>query len=446
MSIARNSLALFVMQVVIFVLGILVSIVVSRILGPTQRGVYFLVITMNAIIVSLGDIGITFTNTYFLAKGKYSLNKVNSNSMLFALLIGAVTMLGYLVFRMPLHNSFLKEVEPAYMLVGIGLIPFSLYTQFWSSMMVGLNRMTLISKLGIATTIVGSTLTCIVLLVFKLGLVGLLGLWGVSGIASALLRLYLLSKEEKIRISFDYKMFKEFIFFGIKGHLGNIAYHIYHRLDIFLINYFAGATGVGHYSLAVSLAEKTWFLPDPIINASTPRIGSANKEDAEVLTSRVVRHTILLSAITAIILMFAAPWVIPFAYGSEFIPSVAPLIILLPGMVLLSAAFVLSSFITYQMGRPEVLTICGWIALAVNLPLCFLLTSRYGLKGASLAMSLTYFLTFLLPLLWYRKTTKQSLCDTLLIKVVDIYTYFDLLKRSISFLRYFLVTTVTLKK
>ncbi len=417
------------MQVVIFVLGILVSIVVSRILGPTQRGVYFLVITINAIIVSLGDLGITFTNTYFLAKGKYSLSKVNSNSMLFALLIGAVTMLGYLVFRMPLHNSFLKEVEPAYMLVGIGLIPFSLYTQFWSSMMVGLNRMTLISKLGIATTVVGSTLTCIVLLVFKLGLVGLLGLWGVSGITSALLRLYLLSKEEKIRISFDYKMFKELIFFGFKGHLGNIAYHIYHRLDIFLINYFAGATGVGYYSLAVSLAEKTWFLPDSIINASTPRIGSANKEDAEVLTSRVVRHTILLSAITAVILMFAAPWVIPFAYGSEFLPSVTPLMILLPGTVLVCTVFVLCSFFTYQMGRPEIPTICGWIVLAVNLPLCAWLTARYGLIGASFATSLTYLVAFLIILLWYRKVTRQSLCDMLLIKAVDIYAYFDLLKR-----------------
>lgn len=433
------------MQVVIFALGILVSIVMSRVLGPTQRGVYFLVITINAIIVSFGDLGITFTNTYLLAKGKYPLSKVNSNSIVFALSIGVVTMLGYLIFRKSLHHSFLKEVEPVYVLVGIGLIPFSLYTQFWGAMMVGLNRMTLISKLGIITTIVSSILTCVVLLILRLGLVGLLGLWAVSGIASALLRLYLLSKEERIRIRFDCKSLKESFFFGIKGHLGNIAYHIYHRLDIFLVNYFTGVTGVGYYSLAVSLAEKTRFLPDPIINASTPRIGSANKEDAEALTARVVRHTILLSAITAVIMMFAAPWVVPFAYGREFIPSVAPLMILLPGTVLVCSAFVLCSFFTYQMGRPEIPTLCGWIVFAVNIPLCVCLTARYSLIGASLAMSLTYLVAFLITLLWYRKVTSQSLCNTLLIKAIDIYAYFDLLKKLKGSLMSFLVTTGTLK-
>lgn len=445
MSIVRNSLALFVMQVVIFVLGILVSIVVSRILGPTQRGVYFLVITINASIVGLGDLGINFTNTYLLAKDRCTLSKVNSNSIVFAVLIGTVTMLGYLTFRRPLHSSFLKEIEPVYMLVSIGLIPFSLYTQFWGSMMVGLNRMTLISKLGIATTVVSSILTCVVLLVFKLGIVGLLGLWGVSSITSALLRIYLLSREERIRIHFDYKFFKETFFFGIKGYLGNVAYHIYHRFDIFLINYFTGVTGVGYYSLAVSLAEKTRFLPDPIINASTPRIGSANKDDAKVLTSRVIRHTILLSAITAIILLFAAPWVIPFAYGDEFLPTITPLLILLPGTIFLSACFVLCSFFTYQLGRPEIPTICGWVALAVNLPLCIWLTAKHALIGASLAMSLTYLVAFLTTLIWYRKATRQPLCDTLLIKGADIYAYIDLLKGFLDFLRYFLVPSGTLK-
>lgn len=445
MSIARNSLALFVMQVATFVLGILVSIVVSRMLGPTQRGVYFLVITINAIMVSLGDLGITFTNTYLLAKGRYSLSKVNSNSIIFAVLIGAVTMLGYLTFRRPLHNSFLKEIEPTYMLVGIGLIPFSLYTQFWGSMMVGLNRMTLISKLGIATAVVSSILTFVVLLVFRLGIVGLLGLWVISGITSALLRLYLLSKEERIRIYFDYKVLKESFAFGLKGHLGNIAYHIYHRLDIFLINYFTGVTGVGYYSLAVSLAEKTRFLPDPIINASTPRIGSANKEDAEVLTSRVIRHTVLLSAITAIILLFAAPWVIPFAYGNEFLPTITPLLILLPGTIFISACFVMCSFFTYQMGRPEIPSVCGWIVLAVNLPLCTWLTAKHALVGASIAMSLTYLVAFLITLFCYIRATRQSLRDILLIKGVDIYTYIELLKRFIGSLRGFLVTPDTLK-
>jgi len=76
-------------------------------------------------------------------------------------------------------------------------------------------------------------------------------------------------------------------------------------------------------------------------------------------------------------------------YGSEFQPSVAPLLIMLPGMIAISAYAIVEPF--FQSRRrpwiPVQITAGG---LAANLLLCFVLIPRHGILGAAVSYTLSY--------------------------------------------------------
>jgi O-antigen/teichoic acid export membrane protein len=99
----------------------------------------------------------------------------------------------------------------------------------------------------------------------------------------------------------------------------------------------------------------------------------------------VLRHTLLLAGGLALALAAVGFWALPLVYGRVFSPAVAPLLILLPGSVCAALVVGLSSYLTYQLGRPHVLSLVGVGAVAVYLPLAWLATRSLGVAGAALA-------------------------------------------------------------
>ncbi len=417
-------------------MGILVSIVITRILGPSNRGIYFMVLTINALVVNIAILGIRFTNTYLLSKKKYSLNEVNSNSILIAVLIGIISFVGYLLFREFINTKFLKEIRPLYVFLSVSLIPFILYAQYWRGMVAGLNKFLLISALDISATVIGAFLSIIVVL--NWGLDGVLWLWFVTGTCLSLLNIYLLNRIERIKLKFSWKIFKESLSFGFVGHLGNMAYHIYSRFDIFIVNFFAGVTGVGFYSLASTISEKVSFIPSTITTATNPRLGSSRAQEANELAAKLSRHTLFTSALTALCIIVVAPWGIPLLYGRDFLPAVKPLLILLLGITFMPVSSSLSSFFTFYKGKPRIPTTVSWVTLSINIPLCIFLTSRFGFQGTALAIAITYLVQFAILSSLFVRTSKMKIRDVFIAKPEDIKAYFRLIVENISKLKLFL--------
>lgn len=425
MSISKNSLFVFNSQLVMLAVGILISVVVSRILGPTDRGAYFLSITVSYMIVSFGNFGVSFTNIYLLSKGERTLNEVNSASTILAIFIGFLFIGLYIIFHDFLHMHLLKGVRPVYIAVAVLISPLVLYGRFWETMMSGLNKFELLSKFNIVSVVIEAISTLIVLLVLKLGIHGLVGWWVVSAFMFTLAKIYILNRQERLVFSFDLKLLKEILYFGFKGHIGDIAWTLDNRLGIFIVNYFTGVTGVGHFSLSVSLAEKIWFLPTPLKTASNPIIGGSEKHRAGMLTARVNRHILLLSVILAVLIAMVAPWGIPFFYGDEYAPSVIPLLILLPGVVLARSIF--SSYIILQLGKPNIPSIVTWINTIIHIPLAFILIKIYGLIGAALSLSIFYILQFVFLLMIFKTKSNVPLSEILIPRASDIGEYKQLL-------------------
>jgi len=184
-------------------------------------------------------------------------------------------------------------------------------------------------------------------------------------------------------------LFKGSAKYGLKCYFGNLAQFLNYRLDMFLVAIFLTPIAVGFYSISVGIAEKLWMLPGSIATVLFSKISSLKDVEANNITSRVARHTFFIIFVISLFLAILAKPLIKILFGSAFLPSLAPLLILLPGVIALGGAKTLTADLAGR-GRPEVGTIASFISLAVNVPLNLWLIPKWGISGAAFASSIAY--------------------------------------------------------
>jgi O-antigen/teichoic acid export membrane protein len=221
---------------------------------------------------------------------------------------------------------------------------------------------------------------------------------------------------------FHANLAKKYINFGIKGYLANLMAFLNYRLDMFLVAYFLTPMDVGYYSLAVGLAELLWYIPNSVSTILFPRVSSSDKKQANKFTPVISRHTLFVVSLIALGLLIFGRLMIKVVYGAEYLPSVKPLLILLPGIVALSLSKVCSSYILGR-GRPIIAAYTSLVVVGVNISLNLLLIPKWGIAGAAFASTVSYSVGTCIKLIVFLKMSENSLLNTLIIKKQDIETY-----------------------
>jgi O-antigen/teichoic acid export membrane protein len=200
------------------------------------------------------------------------------------------------------------------------------------------------------------------------------------------------------------------LFFGLKGQIGNILQFFNYRLDLFIVNYFLGPRDVGIYSVSVGLAELLWHFPNAVSFVIFPKAANTRPELLNNFTQRVLRITLGFTAAGAIGLLFLGKPIISIIYSSAFLAAYAPMLALLPGVVLLGGAKVLSNEIAGR-GNPQYNSINAGLALVITVVLDLLLIPQYGVLGAALASSIAYTMIFFTALGFHRAVRRKNLSD-----------------------------------
>jgi O-antigen/teichoic acid export membrane protein len=180
-----------------------------------------------------------------------------------------------------------------------------------------------------------------------------------------------------------------------------------------------GVTSVGYYVVAASVAELIWYLPNAFGFVLFPKTASSDPEEARRFTPKVARLSVFITAVAAFGLFLVSRVLITVLYTEEYLPSLYPLWILLPGAVVLSYSKVLFADLGGR-GKPYYGTFASLISLGVTLGLDLLLIPRWGIVGAALASSLAYATNATAALVFYTRLTSNKLSDVLLIQKSDI--------------------------
>jgi len=422
----KDTLLVFSNRIIIVILGIAVAIIIAKVLGPSGKGSYALIILIPSLLLILGNLGIGISNVYLGGKKKYNWVDITSNSLMSALGLGVILTIVFLIYFLNFSPSFLKDIESQCILLATLVLPFSFLTMYFSHILLGQNRIKEYNLVSLSQKSILVVLIVFFLLVLNRGVFGAILAWVCATLVATIISILLVRKTTRIIWFFYPPLFRDSIKFGIKGYLGNIIQFLNYRLDMVLIAFFMDISFVGYYSVAVILAEALWYFPVAVGTVIFARTPGLSTEEANKSTPQICRNTFFFTILVALVLFALGRYIIILFFGSVFLLALKPLWILLPGVIALSICKVLGNEIIGR-GRPLIITTASGISLAINVSLNLLLIPRMGIVGAAWASSVSYTITTIVVLIAFMKISKNSLFDTIIIKPQDLKAYSDVL-------------------
>ena len=118
-------------------------------------------------------------------------------------------------------------------------------------------------------------------------------------------------------------------------------------------------------------------------------VACENEYDRVIGVKKVVRIVSIALLFPTILLAILSNWFIPILYGEDYIDSIIPFIILLPGVVAWGIESIYAIFFASVKSFKYSL-ITTTITFFVNVFLNSCLLGRYGIKGAAVASTISY--------------------------------------------------------
>jgi O-antigen/teichoic acid export membrane protein len=440
---SRNSLITLLTEVLIFVFGFVGLIILARILGPEGKGIYSLVLLIPGIMITFGSFGIESANVYFVGSKKYNIQDVVSNSLILAVFLGLVLILIFWgITNFDFFQNFIStnKISSLYLWLVVLVMPISLLLSFFRNIIRGKGEITNYNKTKLLESVLQLLAVIVFLVILGQGVFGAVSSYILALVGAAFFSVFLIKRLARLNVFINKNLLKDSASYGGRVYLANSISFLNYRLDMLLIAVFLAPAAVGLYSIAVGISEKLFMIPGALTTVLFPKICSLGASQASDFTPRVTRHTLFILLISSFLLILLANPLIRLFFGLDFLPSILPLVILLPGTLAFGVGGVLAADLAGR-GKPQFAIYSSFACLAVGIPLNILLIPRMGISGAAVASSIAYCVDTLVVLVAFLKISKKSLVEVLIIKGRDFQDYLRLLS---IFKNWFLVKTKNL--
>jgi len=414
MSFSDKTASIFKRDIFLKIWTIFTGIIIARILGSVNMGLWYILLMIPNYAEPFGRLKMDVASVYFVRSGKYRLGEVYFNLVMVSLL-SSILILGLLFWQRNfiLLNIF-KGMMDAKSLVYIMFlyIPLNFITINYSYLFLSREDIKAFNALAIIGPLVASILSLFLLFVLKWGLFSLVISQIVSGFLSIFYGAWKLSQTDRMVCCLNKGMLKDFFNFGWKLYLGGIFSHLQVYVAGLLVAMYLLPSDVTFFKMGQDKALLLTSVSGAIGTILYPLV-ARNHVDAEHVSAKACRMTILLLSILAGIGVIIINPMVYFLYGKEFLPQVAPFLIMLPGVVLLSGGNVLLQHFMGK-GNPGLILKISLVPLVLQILLCVLLMPIFGLLGAASATSFTYLLTGIITVAIFSKHTKLRI-DTIII-------------------------------
>jgi len=373
------------------------NVLISRGLGPQGRGAYSLYTTTAITLMALGKLGLDQANVYFRTTRGISTERLLAANSTIAFAVGSLCV-AVMAFLPKLLPSLFGDTSPALLVLAGLIVPLTIHTQFVASLQMMDGRV--LTQFTAAAA--GAFAQAMAMLV--LGLLHAITLPAVLGVVTAATAVTWIVTVggpgvRAIFSRWDWPLLREALSHALVLHLGFCFFFLQIRLDVFMLKGLADLATVGHYSIALTLAETMQLATDSVAIALVPRqIGNSLSESATVAL-RGARMNFLVGLCLAAGWAIAGYPLIVLFFGPQFAPAFGPLVALLPGLLLLGMQRVCSVAVL-RSGNTWLISGIYGTALVAKLLLNFWLIPWWGAIGAGIASSLTYVLSAVLFLVW----------------------------------------------
>jgi len=382
----------FATKVSLIAIGLVTSVIIARILGPEGRGLYGVAVAIGAIGVQFSNLGLHAANTYYVARDRKLLPELTSNTLMVSFGFGGfITVLMWMIFYLwpnlaPVHGLLL--------ILSLMWIPFGIAYMLLQNLLLGIQEVRDYNKIETVTKIFGVVLIGLVIsvrrvtveTVFSAGLVALTSsfVWSLWRLLTHMTHFPMPS----------FALLKDNARYGLKAYLTAFFGFLVLRADVLMVKYLLGAEQTGYYSVAASMSEMTYILPVTVGALLFPKLSAlSGLEEKKYLTKRVSKAIGAGMFFVLVITAFLAKPFVKLLYGEAFLQSVSAFLWLLPGMFFLGVETVAVQFLN-SVGFPRIVVVAWVLTCVLNISLNMWAIPKYGIAGASIVSSLSYFAVF----------------------------------------------------
>ena len=404
---SRGASQTFAARGLALVIGIASSVILARLLGPEGRGEYTLIILIPALIQITGVFGADTAAIYLIARRRDEAAPIGFTLAAIGALLGLLLIVVYgAVSQLEPYAHYLETAHvPADLIwILVALLPVTLAASILTAAVLGLEQYRRYNLATLAAPIANLILLLVLVVGMRMGIAGAVAAAAAAsalGLAAAAAAFFAVAPG---RVRWQRGLVSEAFSYGVRAHVANLAWFLHYRADMFLVGYLTGPAALGYYAVAVGLAEKLYLVPSAVGTVLFPRIAAAEPEEARRVTPRACRHTLWLTIGFSLILALVAQPLIHGLYGARFSFSVAPLWLLLPGIVSLAVSRLLSADLNGR-GMPGVVARANAGMAVLNIALNLWWIPLWGVMGAAAATSVSYSATVILLTRRYVLTT-----------------------------------------
>jgi O-antigen/teichoic acid export membrane protein len=400
-------------------IGMATGVITARWLGPHDRGIFQLLFLLPTTLSNFVKLGIPQASVYFMRRKQASASAVASNSVWMAFVMGTLLALVCWYWRDWLLAKILKDSPEQLIIPTLVLVPFALLQFYLMGVAQAQERFHEYNIRQIVPNLLALVGMFVCLVVLHLGLIGAVLTQSAIVIFMSIWLTVRVHREAPLHFRVDGQLLKGMLGFGSKSYVQTLAATLHGRLDQYLIAYLLSPRDVAYYAIGINLASLLLKISDATGTVLFPRLAAADRQEADLATMRVCRHTLFLTMLGVTGLALVGPIAIPLLYGSAFQHAVMPLLILLPGVLLMAVYQILTRNFTSR-AKQEINIIAALTALGLNVGFNLLLIPRFGINGAAVAHGLSYGTAAIILLVAFVRDSGHSLREILLVGRTDV--------------------------
>ncbi len=437
-NLKKNVSIALVTRILSMLIGFIISIYITRYLGPELKGKMSYFLTLSASTWMIVDLGFHKSLPYILARDESKLNQLFSFSI-FLHIIDVIILISIVaVFKELFYQKF-EIFNPVYLILFVVFTAITKFGFIIKFIMLGIDKIiwqNLLKTLPLITYLILFFLVkqfyrindkyLYVLIVLIIPLV----YWTYN----YTIKIFV-SKNIKFVFKIDFKEIVDTYKIGIKAFLSAFLIFLLIRFDIFLIEVYAPFSELGIYSLAANFVTLLQSFSNLVGSLMLPKFAGNDNDEKEniIIMRRVALIFFILMIILTIVFFTIGKQVITLVYDIEFIRAYGVFIALLPAVFFLSFGSIINTFF-WSKGFPIMTIIFPVIALAINIGMNIILIPSIGIIGAAIATSISYGVWLILLLIYFFNTRFVNNPRNLLWQKNDFQYLFNELK-IISFRR-----------
>jgi O-antigen/teichoic acid export membrane protein len=385
---SERVVVLMVGQILASGIGILNGFLFARLLGPAAKGDYYLLVLPPATMMVLVQLGLPQALGFYAARGQTRGMLRKAISLATVLSLVAIAVVAALLPW--LRETILKGLDPVLVVAALCAIPLLVVATFTTSIVTALKAVRWYAAIQVTQAVASTTLVILFIGVLGLGVPGAVVIYLVAASiltigcwAGALRALATVPRPSRLT-------YRELFRFGLPLYPGSITTFLSYRVDAYLLAaLMADASApLGYYSMAVTLAEMVFLVPNAVSSVFFPHVAGVARETADRDVLVVTRVTLLLTGVAALALVPMATMLVQ-GLLPAFAPALPALYVLLPGVVALSITKVLSDYLS-GLGLTGTTSAVTILAFIINVAANLILIPRFGIVGASAASLVSY--------------------------------------------------------